>query len=91
VHETRVSSVSPIGGTVYVTGESQDNTNSAYATIAYNATTGAQQWLARYNGPSTASSAAAVAVSPTTGTVYVTGRSSGKTSSFDYATVAYHS
>jgi WD40 repeat protein len=80
--------VSPSGSTVYVTGESGND--ATYATVAYSATTGTQQWLKRYtgNGPS-GSAAQAVAVSPTTGTVFVTGYSSGSGSGNDYATVAY--
>jgi hypothetical protein len=84
--------VSPSGGTVYVTGESPGATSGYdYATIAYNATTGAQAWIARYNGPGDGNdSATAAAVSPSTGTVYVTGSSAGTgTMEIDYATVAY--
>jgi hypothetical protein len=44
--------VSPDGTRVFVTGYSMGtNTGSDYATIAYNATTGAQLWVKRYNGP----------------------------------------
>jgi len=80
--------VSPSGSTVYVTGESGND--SVYATVAYTAATGAQQWVKQYtgNGPS-GSAAQAVAVSPTTGTVFVTGYSSGSFKGNDYATVAY--
>ena len=77
--------VSPSGGTVYVTGLSW-KPGWDYTTIAYNATTGAQQWIKLYHGPGSGDSLAyAMAVSPTSGTVIVTGQSaSGK-----YATVAY--
>ena len=80
--------VSPDGSTVYVTGESGND--SVYATVAYTAATGAQVWVKSYtgNGPS-GSAAQAVAVSPTTGTVFVTGYSSGSGSGNDYATIAY--
>jgi WD40 repeat protein len=80
--------VSPSGSTVYVTGESGND--STYATVAYSAATGTQQWVKRYtgNGPS-GSAANAVTVSPTTGTVYVTGYSSGSGTGNDYATIAY--
>ena len=81
--------VSPDGSTVYVTGESGND--STYATVAYTAATGAQLWVKRYtgNGPS-GSAAQALAVSPTTGTVYVAGYSSGSFTHNDYATVAYN-
>jgi outer membrane protein assembly factor BamB len=80
--------VSPTGSTVYVTGESGSDTT--YATVAYSAGAGAQQWAKRYtgNGPD-GGAAQAVAVSPSTGTVFVTGYSSGSGSGNDYATVAY--
>ena len=73
---------------MYVTGESGND--SVYATVAYTAATGAQQWVKQYtgNGPS-GSAAQAVAVSPITGTVFVTGYSSGSFKGNDYATVAY--
>jgi DNA-binding beta-propeller fold protein YncE len=86
--------VSPDGKTVYVTGVSKATTSFlvyAYATVAYNAATGAQRWAARYNGPVPSyDPALSVAVSPGGGAVYVTGQSQGKTSGDDYATVAYN-
>jgi DNA-binding beta-propeller fold protein YncE len=80
--------VSPTGGAVYVTGQSSGaTTGDDYATVAYNAATGAQLWVSRYShGADVANS---VAVSPTGGTVYVTGQSSGATTGYDYATIAY--
>jgi DNA-binding beta-propeller fold protein YncE len=85
--------VSPDGRTVYVTGYGQmtpAGTNYAYATVAYNATTGARLWVARYNGGGYGDNyARSVAVSPDGKTVYVTGQSQGATS-VDYGTVAYN-
>jgi len=87
--------VSPSGGTVFVTGYTDTNSNSSgydYTTIAYNAATGSQQWVRSYNGPAKSTSQAdAVAVSPSGSTVYVTGTSFGCVcGGNDYATVAYN-
>src|SRR5262249_31053231 len=83
------------GKTVYVTGSSfgGSTTNYDYATVAYNAATGAQQWVKRYNGPGGAfgdDQANSVVVSPTGTTVFVTGSSyGGSTTGPDFATVSY--
>jgi len=83
--------VSPNGSTVFVTGTSLSTTKgNDYATIAYNAATGAQRWVARYNGVSGANYVRAVAVSPNGKSVFVTGASGGTNDSYDYATVAYN-
>jgi DNA-binding beta-propeller fold protein YncE len=84
--------VSPDGGTVYVTGFSDGVTSAEdYLTVAYNAVTGAQRWVRRYNGPGNGTDeASSVAISPGGGTVYATGHSAGVTSGDDYATVAYN-
>jgi len=77
-------------GTVYVTGVRGAPSSLSYATAAYDAATGAQLWLARYNGPGNGDDKAySVVVSPDGGTVYVTGESAETTSAYDYATVAY--
>jgi outer membrane protein assembly factor BamB len=84
--------VSPSGTTVFVTGASNGRSSRDFATVAYNAATGAQQWVARYNAPANGiDSAESLAVSPTGSTVYVTGPSSGSgTAGYQYATVAYN-
>jgi DNA-binding beta-propeller fold protein YncE len=63
---------------VYVTGNSTDATTTSYATIAYNASTGAQVWLERYDGGGATSLVASGAK------VYVTGQAGGA-----FTTVAY--
>jgi DNA-binding beta-propeller fold protein YncE len=82
------------GTTVFVTGGSDggSTTHSDFATRAYDASTGAKRWTARYDGPvSFDDTARAIAVSPDDSTVFVTGESSGSAAANDndYATVAY--
>jgi DNA-binding beta-propeller fold protein YncE len=76
--------VSPDGTQVYVTGQS----HGAFATIAYNTTTGAAVWTSLHTaaGPATA-----LTVSPDGSTVFVTGDGTNPTpgAPYDYATVAY--
>jgi len=84
---------SPTGNTVFVTGESTNQAQTAldYATVAYNATTGTQVWAKNYISPGTGSDdATSLGVSPTGSTVYVTGYSVGSTHSYAYATIAYN-
>jgi DNA-binding beta-propeller fold protein YncE len=82
--------VSLDGSRVFVTGQSTVRPHSdAYATIAYDAATGRQLWLRRYQGPGQEfSDASALAVSPDGSKVFVTG-DSVKGTSGGYATVAY--
>jgi hypothetical protein len=82
--------VSPDGSTVFVTGQSDGSGGFDYATIAYDAATGTQLWVKRYNGPENRGNVAnALRVSPDGSRVFVTGESIGSGSDFDYATVAY--
>jgi uncharacterized delta-60 repeat protein len=80
------------GGTnVYVTGVSQSSaTHSDYVTIKYSAA-GAEEWVARYNGPANAKDEASALAVDDFGNVYVTGESEGGGSRDDYATVKYNS
>lgn len=84
--------VSPDGSTVAVTGYGESPTTKAdMATVAYAASTGAQRWVARYNGPASQNEGGgSIAFAPTGGSVFVTGTSEGATEGKeDVAIVAY--
>jgi WD40 repeat protein len=83
--------VSPDGSQVFVTGTSQGSTSGYdYATVAYDASTGAPLWVRRYTGPANATDRAhALGVSPKGSKVFVTGASTGSNGYYDYATLAY--
>jgi hypothetical protein len=80
--------VHPDGSLVFVTGTSGGGTSDNYATIAYDAATGAERWVARYSGPAGNDIPVALGVSPDGSTVFVTGYSF-RGGIYDYATVAY--
>ena len=80
--------VSPADDTVFVTGWSRPVGGFAWATIAYNATTGAQLWVKAIPAVST-TYFDQLAVSPSGDTVFVTAATPGAASGDDYATVAY--
>lgn len=82
-------SVSPDSSAVFVTGFSTSTTTRDYATVAYDASSGATLWTKRYNGPGSTDVANALGVSPNGARVFVTGWSFGATGNMDYATVAY--
>jgi len=90
--------VSPGGQTIYVTGGSAGKSPRTYfATIAYNAATGAARWVSRYNGSGHfRDSGRSLAVTPDGRTVIVTGSSWGfgnngdRSTNTDYATIAYN-
>jgi len=84
--------VSPDGRRVYVTGRSAGRSlKGDYATIAYDAVTGARLWVSRYNGSANGYDfATTVALSPDGKTVFVTGTIyGGPASPRDDATIAY--
>jgi outer membrane protein assembly factor BamB len=83
---------SPDTSKVFVTGTSSGGpaTDDDYVTVAYNASTGAELWHRRYNGPANNyDTAVGLAVSGDGSTVFVTGISDDASSSVAYATVAY--
>jgi PQQ-like domain len=90
--DARSIATSPDGTRVFVTGASAGSGTgfTDYATVAYDAGTGARVWARRYNGPGNGSDVAySLAVSPDGTRVFLTGESEGSGTDFDYATVAY--
>jgi hypothetical protein len=76
---------------VLVCGYSYGSGSDAdYATVKYDST-GAEQWVARYNGPGNSEDKATAISIDNSGNVYITGHSYGLDSDFDYATVKYNS
>jgi uncharacterized delta-60 repeat protein len=76
-------------GNIYVTGGSDgDGTNFDYTTIKYNSS-GAQQWVQRYNGPGSKYDYSRDIVVDNEGNVYITGDSWGNGTNYDYATIKY--
>src|SRR5262249_26243352 len=65
-------------------------TGTDYATVAYDASTGARLWVKRYDGRAYNDDYAyGLAVSPDGATMFVTGRSRRLATYYDYATGAY--
>lgn len=82
--------VSPDGSKVFVAGESGGwGTGDDYATLAYDAPTGALLWTARYDGTGNHDGASSLSVSPDGSRIFVTGGSDASNLAPDYATVAY--
>jgi WD40 repeat protein len=84
--------VAPDGGSVYVTGysEAPPYDQLDYATIAYDAGSGAEIWSARYDGPRHSNDEGTdVEVAFDGSRVFVAGDSTGQSSMQDYATIAY--
>jgi WD40 repeat protein len=82
----------PNGGRVFVTGFSVgDSTGTDYATVAYDASTGAMLWAKRYDGGQGGDrdQPAAIAVDPGGSRVFVTGFSNATPDVPEWATIAY--
>ncbi|MCB0727351.1 MAG: T9SS type A sorting domain-containing protein [Ignavibacteriae bacterium] len=74
---------------VYVTGQSTGKGSSVdYVTIKYNSS-GAEQWVARYNGPANDIDKGTCIRVNNSGDVYVTGFSRGIGTIYDYTTIKY--
>jgi hypothetical protein len=81
---------SPDGSRVFVTGSSPMPGLSGFATVAYDASTGARLWVRRFHhGPSFEDYPTAMVASPDSSEVFVTGSSAAGNDGTDYATVAY--
>ena len=78
-------------GGVYVTGSSEPEGagGSDYTTVRYDAETGAQTWVQRYDGPARGIDYARAIALDNTGGVFVTGISWGEATSYDFATIRY--
>jgi hypothetical protein len=78
-------------GHVYVTGGSWDSSSALdYTTVKYDAY-GVEQWVVRYNGPSSGTDNALAIAVDDSGNVYVTGGSTNYGNGMDYATIKYNS
>jgi DNA-binding beta-propeller fold protein YncE len=83
--------VSPDGTRVFVTGKIYQSGSGGvnFVTVAYDAASAEQLWVASYDGPASRDDIpCCIAVSPDGSTVYVTGLTRANLST-DYATVAY--
>jgi hypothetical protein len=89
---------SPDGARIYATGQSTGaSTGLDFATIAYDAVSGQQLWVSRYNGaangndePFAFGTGKAIAISPDGSKIFVTGTSAGSNGNGSYATIAYN-
>jgi DNA-binding beta-propeller fold protein YncE len=89
VNIARALRVSPDGTKVFVTGRNYRprDAHATFATLAYDAATGAQLWVRNWDGGTGYAEPVALGVSPDGSKVFVTGRAVATSS--DYGTVAY--
>jgi hypothetical protein len=84
--------VSPDGSRVFVTGVTTGTSTLDYATVAYGAADGQQQWARTYNGPAGLDDrAVALGVSPDGSKAVVTGVSVSRMRGPEFITLAYRS
>jgi WD40 repeat protein len=76
--------VSPDGTKVFVTGQSGGLSFRAYATIAYDASTGSPLWIQRYGELGDLNLATSLGISPDGSKVFVTGSSNGQVGTIAY-------
>jgi len=81
--------ISPNGDSVYVAGRQSFAGYSDYLTIAYDASTGAERWVQRYDGPSNGEDRPAALSVTADNTVIVTGTSFEIGQAANVVTVAY--
>lgn len=75
---------------VCITGMSMDPSSAEdYVTVKYDSA-GAEQWVARYNGPGNGYDEARAIAHDNAGNIYITGESDGITSGRDFATIKYY-
>lgn len=83
-------SFDPTMAYLYATGYSYlSASNNDYLTIKYNVSTGAREWVTRFNGPANNSDQARVLHVDAAGNIYVSGDSKGAGTNFDYSTIRY--
>ncbi|MBN4051589.1 SBBP repeat-containing protein, partial [bacterium AH-315-M05] len=76
-------------GNVFITGQSYNGTNDDCVTIKYNPVSGAEVWVASYNGSANNYDHASAIAVDSSGNVYITGWASNGTNN-DYATIKYN-
>lgn len=82
--------ISADGLSLYVTGYSfYPATNNDFATLKYNATTGAILWTTIFNGPSSNSDQAVKMKLDAAQNIFITGNSHGGATNLDYSTIKY--
>ncbi len=87
VNDATAVAVSPDGSAVFVTGDSAPEAGADIVTVAYDASSGAVLWSARYKGPMREGDAVAVVATPDV--VFVAGSEQNADASTAFVTLAY--